>query len=254
MSENIASLGVQPTYEQLRDSATGDAAEAWNALDRQVMSLTNLYQQLKEDNRFSEEHKAETAWQRYEAARGQIEQGKQKTKELLQKQARTGERFSFPMPGQEPLVTNDTQKILAAQNEASRIVRRVDRLDANAKGPFKPDWSQLLRDEYKKGLEMGGTQGGIICRGVLQAAEEIGVDPHTLVAPFRKERHRESLERSQRAARLTDLIGGSVPEPPFPHPEKRTRGSDPPRRNNTFLVDREQSLVHGTRKRRPSWR
>jgi hypothetical protein len=258
MAENLADLAIRPSYEQLRDSATGDAKAAWDAADSQVSRLRAFYEQLKEDPRYNEEYKAAEAWKRFEAVKDKVAANKRKAKEELQKQARTGERFSFPMPGQEPLVTNDTQKILAAQNEASRIVRRIDRLDTNAKGPFKPDWAEVLREEYKKGLEMGGTQGGIICRGTLAAAEEIGVDTHSLVDPFRKERHRESLERAQHAGRLTDLISsGGAPEPPFPKPGQRGRGSEPRRRNNTFLVDREQQppIIHGTRKnRRPSWR
>jgi hypothetical protein len=101
-------------------------------------------------------------------------------------------------------------------------------------------------------------QGGAICRGVLSVCDELGIDKHSVVDGFRKERHRESLERAQHAGRLTDLISsGGAPEPPFPKPGQRGRGSEPRRRNNTFLVDREQQppIIHGTRKnRRPSWR
>jgi hypothetical protein len=50
------------TYEQLRDSATGEAGEVWRRADREESNLRATYRQLQEDPRYSAEHKAEKAW------------------------------------------------------------------------------------------------------------------------------------------------------------------------------------------------
>ena len=245
---------MSESYEALRDGATGEGGEAWRAADREESNLRALYRELKEDPRYTEEHKADKAWGAYEDARDKIAAGKAKARELLEKQARTVERFSVPVPGGEGLVTTDAQKLLASQNEATRIVRKLDRMAASAKGPVGPDRVEVLREEYRRGLDIGGMQGGVICRGVLEAADELGVDKHAVVDSFRKERHHESLERAQLAARLTDLIGGKVPEPPFTKPGEgfpRGGGSEPRRGSGALLIPRGPKTGSG---RRPPWR
>ena len=64
---------MSETYEQLRDSATGEAGEAWRRAARETANLHALYRELKADPRYSEAHKAERAWERYEAAKEKIE-------------------------------------------------------------------------------------------------------------------------------------------------------------------------------------
>ncbi len=243
------------SYEELRDEATGEGGEAWRAADREESNLRALYRELKDDPRYSEEHKAETAWARYEAAKEKIAAGKAKARELLQKQARTNERFSLPFPDGEGPVTTDTNKLLASQNEQARIVRQVERRQ-KAPGPFKPDVAAMLKEEYGRGLEVGGVQGGATCRGVLEAARELGVDGHTVVEGFRKDRHRESFERAEHSERLVQLIGGRVPEPPFARPGSGGRGSDfHTGRTNSFLAGRKRTAEAPGRSsgRRPPW-
>jgi len=53
---------TEGTYEQLRDSATGEAGATWKAADREEHNLRSLYRELKEDPRYTNEHKAEKAW------------------------------------------------------------------------------------------------------------------------------------------------------------------------------------------------
>jgi hypothetical protein len=53
------------SYDQLRDQATGGGAEAWRQADREEGKLRGLYTSLKEDPRWSEEHKAENTWSTY---------------------------------------------------------------------------------------------------------------------------------------------------------------------------------------------
>jgi len=206
------------TYEQLRDSATGEAGAAWKAADREEHNLRTLYQELRDDPRYTTEHKAEQAWQRYEAAKEMIVSGKVKAREVLETQARTAEHQSMPLPAKEGLITNDSQKLLLSQNESARIIRKLDRLDENARGPFKPGKVEVLKQEYGRGLEVGGVQGGAICRGVLSVCDELGIDANVVVDSFRKQRHHESLERAQHAAHLTQYISKRVPEPPFRKP------------------------------------
>src|SRR5215213_7343945 len=215
---------MSETYEQLRASASGEAGEAWKRADREESNLRTLYRELKEDPRYTEEHKAATAWERYEATKEKIAADKVKARETLEKQARTGEYFSFPMPEGESLIPSDTSKLLASQNEASRIVRKLDRLASSGVGPFKPDRVEVLKGEYERGLQTGGVQGGAICRGALEAADELGMDSHQLVDAFRKQSHRNSLEDAERAVMRSGLIGKQIPEPPFKCPVDRTPG------------------------------
>jgi hypothetical protein len=214
------------TYEQLRDAAGGDAGQAWRSADREESNLRALYRSLKEDPRFSEEHKAQKAWESYEVARERIVAGREKARKPLKKQAQTAERLSIPLPDGEELITTDTSKLLAAQNEAARIIRKLERasLASPARGPFRPTPVEVLKEEYARGLEVGGMEGGVICRGVLMAADELGADASAVVDEFRKQRHRKSLESAHHAQRLAGLIGTRIDaEPPFPRPG--TRGS-----------------------------
>jgi hypothetical protein len=208
------------TYEQLRDAASGDAGQAWRNADREESNLRALYRSLKEDPRYTQEHKAQKAWENYETARERIVAGREKARESLKKQAQTAERLSIPLPDGEALITTDTSKLLAAQNEAARIIRKLERasLASPARGPFKPTPLEVLKEEYASGLEIGGMQGGVICRGVLMAADELGADTGAVVDGFRKQRHRKSLESAHHAQRLAFTIGGKAPEPPFPRP------------------------------------
>ena len=238
---------MSETYEQLRDSATGPPGEAWQRADREEANLRTLYRELKEDPRYTEEHKAATAWQRYEATREKIAADKAKAREGLEKQARTGEHFSFPMPEGESLITSDTSKLLASQNEASRIVRKLERLE-NRSGPgqFKTKPVEVLRSEYQRGLEIGGVQGGAICRGVLEAADELGMDRHQVVDGFRKQSHRNSLEDAERAVMRSGLIGKQIPEPPFKRPVDRTPGA------GKLFIPRDRPLQ--VKRRRRAWK
>jgi len=217
-------LGVQPSYEQLRDSATGEAGEAWRWADREEANLRTLYRTLKEDPRYTEEHKAEKAWAAYEAAKEKITTGRAKARGSLEKQARSGERFSIPMPEGEHLIPSDTSKLLASQSDASRIVRKLDRMADSSTGPFKRNPAEVLMSEYERGLQIGGVQGGAICRGVLEAADELGVDKHQVVDGFRRQSHRNALLDAERASMLTQHISKQVPEPPFPHPGQLQQG------------------------------
>jgi len=141
------------TYEHLRDSATGEAGAAWKAADREEANLRTLYSTLKEDPRYTPEHKAEQAWAAYEAAKEKIAEGKAKARERLEQQVRSGERFSIPMPEGEHLVPSDTSKLLASQNEASRKVRKLERFERSGAGPFKRKPAEVLMGRVPRRVE-----------------------------------------------------------------------------------------------------
>ncbi len=68
------------SYEELRDSATGEAGAAWKAADREEGNLRALYRELREDPRYTNEHKAEQAWEKYEASKDRIAANKAKAR------------------------------------------------------------------------------------------------------------------------------------------------------------------------------
>jgi hypothetical protein len=94
--------------------------------------------------------------------------------------------------------------------------------------------------------QIGGVQRGAICRGVLEAADELGVDKDQVVDGFRKQSHRNALEDAERASMLTQLIGSQIPQPPFARPSRPREGRD------KLLIPRERSMR--TKGRRPSWK
>jgi hypothetical protein len=103
------------TYESLRNQAPSQAGELWKLADSQECAFRAYCRDLKEDPRYSREHKYELAHERYEADNVKIAPNKAKARELYEKQALPAERLSFPLPDGEALITNDTQKLLATQ-------------------------------------------------------------------------------------------------------------------------------------------
>jgi len=206
------------SYEQLRDSSSGQIGDAWKRADRMESELRGYYRQLKEDPRYTEEHKAVQAWQRYDRDAEKITTARERSRNLLEDSARAYQRQSLPFPDGQGAITTDNDRIIMTQNEASRIVRKVDRLVSSARGPMKPDRVGILRSEYEKGLEIGGPMGGAICRAVISAADEYGVDEDSIVDSFRSERHKGLVESAQRNAIMLQSIGKAIPEPPFKRP------------------------------------
>jgi hypothetical protein len=245
------------TYESLRDSARGEAGALWKAADREEANLGKYYEQLKEDVRFTDTHKAELAWSKFNEAKETIIQGRERAGEQLATDARTYRAQSLPMPGGEGPITQDTEKIIITQNETQRISRKLARLQ-EAPGPFRPDITSTLRQEYGRGLEVGGVMGGALCRAVLAVADEQGVDPDSVVDTFRKDRHRELIERAQHAEHLRQYLGKRIKEPPFGKPisekaiiagigSQRTantaEAADPPRRGKKLFPSKPQGHV-----------
>ncbi len=87
------------------------------------------------------------------------------------------------------------------------------------------DKAAPLREEYQRGLELGGVEGLTVCRAVLSAAGDLGVSVDSVVDSFRKPRHRKSQERAQVAQQAAFTIGTKIKEPPFPRPAGVGAGS-----------------------------
>ncbi len=205
-------------YEQIRDQESGPAGQAWREADRQESELRNLYESLREDNRYTEEHKSRQAWDAWISKKDAILEGRKQAKETLQKQARSAERYSVPLPKDASSVVKDATELTAIQHEASRIKEKVQRLQET--NPLSGgDKAEPLRAEYGRGMELGGVEGAAICRGTLSAAEDLGVPVDSVVDSFRKDHHRESQERAQAANQSAFTIGTRIKEPPFPRPD-----------------------------------
>jgi hypothetical protein len=158
------------------------------------------------------------AYARPEKARGRqlvadiTKQSRRELRENLLKAAKTRVRFSYPVPAGESLSTQDTTKLLLDQKEAESILRTVDRRQS-AKGPFRFDVGNFLRDTYARGLEVGGPEGGSIIRGVMRAARELGVDTE-FVNSLRQEKHAEALDEARQLEYAAGLISTEAPGVP----------------------------------------
>jgi hypothetical protein len=77
---------IRETYESLRDSVeNAEARAAWLDHDRRLQALRQTYSTLKDDPRYTEEHKATQMWERYERESEHIQAAGKKAKELLEK-------------------------------------------------------------------------------------------------------------------------------------------------------------------------
>jgi hypothetical protein len=217
-SEASASPREQPTsYEQIRDSAPTEARNSWQSADREESTLQQFYRDLKDSDVYSDAEKARQAWSKYEQAKTSITAKRERTKEQLEASIRSASLQSLPFPPSEGPITSSMDKILAGQNEAARIRSRLDRASGQA-GPFRTNPTGLLREEYKKGLATGGVLGGAICRGVISAAEDYGVELDAIVDEYRSDRQRQRLSDGERNREQLAYVGTRVPEPPFDRP------------------------------------
>jgi hypothetical protein len=202
-------------YEAIRDS--GLLAEAvredYIKAEQASRGLRREYEQLTQDQDLTHEARTRRAQELFEQRRGSVEAAGKKARESILKQAKSAEQGSMPKPSGEGLTSSSSDRILLDQNEASRVIRTIERKKA-APGPFKHDTGAYLTQEYARGLEIGGVEGGAICRGTLRAADELGIDPDQVVDPLRDDKHRESLDRARRLYWFSDTVSESAPAIP----------------------------------------
>jgi hypothetical protein len=152
---------------------------------------------------------------------------------------------SIPFPDGHGPVTQSVDKILIGQGEYNRIARKLDKADAQP-GPMRRSKVDILREEYRSGLERGGEGGSAVLRGVLSAIDELGLDPEDVVGEFRSERHRKSLMYAQRTEELLGHLPSRspVPEPPVKRPSPKSLTESPePQKRKTNQYDRRTNTI-----------
>jgi len=253
-----------PSYGDLQESAPNEVRAAWKGADARSRDLIETYHALQNDPKYTDAYKSEQAWSHYEKALPRITKDREKARELLAKEAAYHEERGIPRPKGEMLQVGTTERLLAAQNQAARVVRMVERQEkrsASSGSPIgKPSLPTLLKDEFARGIKAGGVEGATTCKGVLMAAEELGVDADSFLDPLRTPEHMESLDKARRFEQMAQHISTQVPEPPFPRPGSGQNTSQGSKNRNVFLRDSGQATpirkaggAFGAR-RKPSWK
>jgi hypothetical protein len=173
--------------------------------------LRHQYDRLAEDGDLTDEARARRACELYERHRDGIERKKRAAQDTLVKAAKSAEKNSVTRPPGEALSSTDPTKLLLDQNEASRIIKPIER--RKGQGPFRQDSGELLRQEYARGLDIGGVEGGAICRGVLRASQELGMGDDWL-SSLRSETQHKSIDNARRLKYFSELISTEAPKPP----------------------------------------
>jgi hypothetical protein len=221
VTEHVSTTPIRQSYESIQQEAQGPGVAEWRAADEARAKLTELYRSLQEDARYAEAYKSETAWREYEKVRAQVVQLAPTAREKMLKSADNLERLSIPNPEGESLITKDVDKLLLTDHAYNRLVGLLDRAEKQAgKGPFRRDPHDILKAEYERGFDEGGPGGGATVRAIVGIARDFGFDLDKIVEGRRKDYHYESLEDAARARMRSQLVGRSVPQPPFEHPDQ----------------------------------
>ena len=207
---------AETTYEDLRDNdqlISRELREQWIRADQKERALRQSYAELEQDEDLTEEAKSKRAQELYERQREPLETSRKQLRERLLKASRSAEEFSIPRPSGESLSSVDPTKLLLDAMESQRIVRMVEKRSDNPVFAGRGT-SEFLRQEFQRGLEVGGVEGGSIVRGVLRAARELGVPTHDIVDSSRNDSHRQRLDEARHLMLAADSISTKVPLPP----------------------------------------
>jgi hypothetical protein len=272
-TEQASTTPILQSYEDIQREASGPGVEEWRRVDRLRAELTSLYNNLRDDNRYAESYKSERAWARYAEVKEQIEQLAPTAREKMARSAEGLERLSIPTPEGEALVTKDTNKLLLSAHERTRLealLTRAEKQGEQTGGTFKRNPHDILKDEYSRALAEGGPSGGATVRAIVGIARDWGLDLDSVIDEHRRESHHSALESAQRRLIQSEMVGRSVPQPPFPHPSlggASGRGGDfhTGRGASAFVnsrgvpqpVRREPSghvVITQPRRKRPSWK
>jgi hypothetical protein len=119
-----------------------------------------------------------------------------------------------------------------------RIIRTLDRHSSRG-GPFKPDTASVLKSEYQKGMELGGVSGAARCRGVMAAAEELGVGDGW-VDSLRDDKQRKYLDDARRLEQAAFAVLTTAPKPPksLLKAVNRARGQEMQQRRPLMFIPR----------------
>lgn len=212
-------------YEEVRDSLDTRISSDWKAADREVASLTETYRSLQADPRYTEQHKSETAWKTFEEAKERIQESRKRVLKKLDAEAALEEHRSLPKPEGQSLHILKADTLLAAQQEANRVRRKLERLSEKRIGG-SANLAQHLQNEYQQGLREGGLEGLCRCKATLMVADEYGVSHAQFLQDLREPYHHEALERARYYEQARGLIGKNIPEPPFPRTGRRVQAGE----------------------------
>jgi hypothetical protein len=165
----VTDTPIRPSYESIQQEARGPGVEKCRRIDKLRADLTNLYNSLREDTRYTEEHKAELAWSEYEKVSPQIQQLTPEAHQEMLKNAEDLERQSIPTPEGEHIYTSDTNKLLLTAHKRSRLEGLINRVEKAAdKGPFKANPA----DSWQKSTRVGSVRAalGAVQRCVLSTS------------------------------------------------------------------------------------
>ena len=247
------------TYESIQAGAKGPGVDEWRQVDKARSELTKFYRDLSEDDTRTPEYKSERARDAYEKTKASVGELAPEARKRMLKSAESLERMSIPRPEGESLLTEDTDKLLLTSHERSRIEGLLSRSsEATGKTPFAGrNPADILRGEYERGLDTGGPEGGATVRAVVGLVRDRGLDIGQVVDGRRRDFHRGCLEDAQDARMRADLVGTTIPEPPF-------QGAAPGKAKNLGTYNTRTSVLSSasgaagsnpfTKKRRPAWK
>jgi hypothetical protein len=220
-------------YEQLRDSAPSESRIEWRDGDRWSSYLREKDEELKADESLSEQGKYEKAEEYRAKTEPRIQRAYEKARDHLAEEVKRQRGASVPMPGNKTLFANpvkDSTELVAIQTEAASIQAKVERTQNRMPAGMKAGGhaTDVLRESFAQGMEVGGVEGTVKCRGALRAAEALGVPVDDVVSAYREQRHYEAADEAFRLEnlRLTVPSGRSVPTNPFAAREKPPQGGD----------------------------
>lgn len=209
----------ESAYERFRDSLPrGEDAPndpkvgvLWREADRWRATLRDAYAAIEADSELSDEGKRK----KYEAALRaygpRIERAAEQAKAKAAKLAEDARRRSIPGAKHEKL-HSDPHAQTNVHLEASELRERAARLEKTVKvGNLQTHVTEMLRKEYKAGMETGGLAGATTCAAVLRAAKVMGVEAEEIYGNLREEHHLENLREAGDYWRATQLIDASVP-------------------------------------------
>jgi len=247
-------------------SANSGETLAWEAQAAR-RDLVRQYESLDSDERYTDEHRATAAWQAYDESKPLIEQKANAAREKLLKSADEYELSSIPFPGGQSLRTNSVELLSLTQGERARIVERlgyeppnIARMKAagkNVPASAEARPANVLREEYARGLDIGGVQGGAICRAVISLAEDRGMSVDDIVDEHRRDWQRQRLQSAQDARIQARSVYSRVPLPSY----KRPGGAKSPeearagkRRTPFGMPKKASSAIQKKGRRKPNWK
>jgi hypothetical protein len=243
-------------YEQAEAAAPGEGGKILRELNQTRADYQKRIEALREDPRYTDEHKGAEAWRLYSQTQAKIGELAPKAKAGFERSAESLERLATPMPVGEGLITKDVDKLGLTSAEYQRISGMLDRQERNTKDPFKVKPAETLERELSEALKHDGPGAGAKARAVHQVARDRQIDLESVYQKHRKPSQVGALEDAQAAYNSLQLVGTrGVKEPPFPNPDKQPRGEIGTYRSKPAVFGtRENKGVIQPRKRRPSWK